>query len=83
MLIGSLWCSFQVPLGKLTFAQHMDRIGRTPEAEELLHGTRAAVSPMLEEATQRLLGEYIEAPTEAFVEARPTRQTAGRPSPSH
>lgn len=83
ILIAGLWCSFKVPLGELTFAQHMDRIGQTPEAEALLHGTRSAVSPMLEEATQRLLGEYIEAPTRDMMEENALRQRADVPKARH
>jgi hypothetical protein len=63
LLVGGLWCSFNVPLGERTFAQHMDRIGQTREAEELLEGSRQTVRPVLREATDRMLGEYIEAPT--------------------
>ena len=78
-LAGSLWCSFNVPLGELTFAQHMDRIGQTPEAEQLLEGSRDTVRPVLEEATDRMLGEYIEAPTtEEDTAALP--ESAGPPS---
>jgi hypothetical protein len=58
-----VWCSFHVPLGERTFSEHMDRIGRTPEARELLDGTRSTVNPAIEEATDRLLGEHIVAPT--------------------
>lgn len=60
-----VWCSFRVPLGRRTFAEHADRIGETPEARELLDSTRQTVSPMLQDATDRMLGEYIEAPTKA------------------
>ncbi len=63
LVAGLLWCSFNVRLGELTFAQHMDRIGQTREAEELLEGSRQTVRPVLREATDRMLGEYIEAPT--------------------
>lgn len=63
LVAGLLWCSFNVELGELTFAQHMDRIGQTREAEELLEGSRETVRPVLREATDRMLGEYIEAPT--------------------
>jgi hypothetical protein len=64
MLIAlTLWCAFRVPLGRRTFAEHADRIGETPEARELVESTRGALSPMLEDATQRMLGEHIEAPT--------------------
>jgi hypothetical protein len=58
-----VWCSFHVPLGNRTFSEHIDRIGRTPEARELLDGTRSTVNPAIEEATDRLLGEHIVAPT--------------------
>lgn len=60
-----VWCSFRVPLGERTFAEHADRIGETPEARELLDSTRQTLTPMLQDATDRMLGEYIEAPTEA------------------
>lgn len=60
-----VWCSFNVSLGGRTFSEHMDRIGQTPEARELLDGTRSTVNPALEEATDRLLGEHIVAPTDA------------------
>ncbi len=63
LLLGAVWCSFNVPLGKRTFADHMDRIGQTPEAVELIEGSRQTVTPMIEEATHRVLGEYVEAPT--------------------
>jgi hypothetical protein len=58
-----VWCSFEIPLGGRTFADHMDRIGQTPEARDLVDGTRSTVNPALQEATHRLLGEHIVAPT--------------------
>lgn len=64
-IAGLVWCSFNVPLGSRTFADHADRIGQTREAQELLDGTRSTLNPALDEATQRLLGEHIEAPTTA------------------
>jgi hypothetical protein len=60
-----VWCSFNVKMGERTFADHADRIGRTPEAKELLDGARATVNPVVEGATERMLGEYVEAPTTA------------------
>lgn len=63
LLALTVWCAFRVPLGRRTFAEHADRIGETPEARELVESTRGALSPMLEDATQRMLGEHIEAPT--------------------
>jgi hypothetical protein len=76
LMVGGLWCSFNVPLGERTFAQHMDRIGQTREAEELLEGSRQTVRPVLREATDRMLGEYIEAPT---VEANTIPERAAPP----
>jgi hypothetical protein len=67
---GAVWAAFHVQLGRLTFAEHMDRIGQTREAEDLLDGTRAAVDPVVHEASDRLLGEYIEAPTADDIAAR-------------
>jgi hypothetical protein len=58
-----VWASFHVSLGGRTFAEHMDRIGRTPEAQELVDGTRATVQPVLQGAADRVLGERVEAPT--------------------
>jgi hypothetical protein len=64
-LAGSLWFAFSVELGGRTFAEHVDRIGQTPEAQDFVEGTRATVNPVLNEATDRMLGEHIEAPTHA------------------
>lgn len=58
-----VWCSFTVPLGTRTLAEHVDRIGETREARELIQGARERINPVLEEAKGRLLGEYVEAPT--------------------
>jgi len=44
LLLGAVWCSFNVPLGERTFAEHMDRIGQTPEALELIEGSRQTVT---------------------------------------
>lgn len=63
LIAGVVWCSFRVPLGRRTFAEHADRIGQTPEARELVDSTRQTVTPALQDATDRMLGEYIEAPT--------------------
>lgn len=72
-----VWCSFTVPLGRRTFADHVDRIGQTREARELIHGTRARINPVLDEAKNRLLGEYVEAPT--FVPAGEGEPPRARP----
>lgn len=60
-----VWCSFTVPLGTRTLAEHVDRIGETREARELIQGARQRINPVLDEAKGRLLGEYVEAPTYA------------------
>lgn len=70
-----LWAAFRIKLGDRTFADHVDRIGETQEAKALLDGARSRVRPALDEVKQRMLGEYVEAPT--FVplgEAPPPRR---------
>jgi hypothetical protein len=80
---GSLWIAFTVKLGGRTFAEHVDRIGSTPEARDLVEGTRAKINPVLQEATDRMLGEHIEAPTRAEPKPTPTptHAAAARPKP--
>jgi hypothetical protein len=63
VLAGALWAAFTVDLGGRTFAEHVDTIGQTPEAEQLIDGTRSRINPALQEVRDRLLGEYVEAPT--------------------
>lgn len=77
VLAGLVWAAFAVKLGRRTLAEHVDRIGETPEARELLEGTRGKVTPLVEDATDRMLGEHIEAPTAPHA-AR--RKTAGPPA---
>ncbi len=83
LLLGSLWFAFSVKLGGRTFAEHIDRIGQTPEANDLIQGTRATVNPVIQEATDRMLGEHIEAPTRA--EPGQSAPSAPRPTstPEH
>ena len=82
LLIGLIWASFAVPLGGRTFAEHIDRIGQTPQAHELVDGARSTVNPVIEEATDRVLGEYIEAPTRPEDAAVPAA-SASTPTPRH
>jgi hypothetical protein len=63
LLAGCLWAAFAVDLGGKTFAEHIDTISETPEAEELIEGTRSKINPALREVRDRVLGEYVEAPT--------------------
>jgi hypothetical protein len=77
-----LWAAFTIKLGRYTFAEHIDRIGQTDEARELIDGTRSRISPGLEEVKQRMFGEYVEAPTHlaAPVVSAPPRSQP-RPGP--
>jgi hypothetical protein len=63
VLAGAVWAAFTVDLGGRTFAEHMDTISETPEAERLIEGTRSKINPALQEIRDRVLGEYVEAPT--------------------
>ncbi|HGG57571.1 MAG TPA: hypothetical protein ENK31_07240 [Nannocystis exedens] len=70
-----VWCSFTVPLGSRTLAEHVDRIGETRAAKELIRGARGRINPALEGAKGRLLGEYVEAPTYSSAEQKPKEKT--------
>lgn len=63
VLAGAVWAAFTVDLGGRTFAEHIDTISETPEAEQLIQGTRSRINPALQEVRDRVLGEYVEAPT--------------------
>ncbi len=81
-LVLLLWAAFSVKLGRLTFADHIDRIGQTPEAKDLIDGARSRVHPTLDEVKQRLLGEYVEAPTHLAAPGDPLRPAPlARPVP--
>lgn len=58
-----VWFSFAVELGDQTLAEHVDTISATPEAKHLLDGTRETINPAIEDVRDRMLGEYVEAPT--------------------
>ncbi|MCA9684009.1 MAG: hypothetical protein KC457_17545 [Myxococcales bacterium] len=63
LLALGLWAAFAVDLGGKTFAEHIDTISETPEAQELLDGARSRINPALHDVRDRVLGEYVEAPT--------------------
>ncbi|KIG14523.1 hypothetical protein DB30_06671 [Enhygromyxa salina] len=64
MVLGAaLWAAFAIDLGGHTFAEHIDTISETPEAKQLIDGTRSTLNPALQEVRDRVLGEYVEAPT--------------------
>ena len=77
LLAVALWAAFAVDLGDRSFAQHIDTISETPEAQELIEGTRATVNPALQEVRDRVLGEYVEAPT--WIADTPTASDDGPP----
>lgn len=80
-LVAVLWASCTVKLGAYTLSEHVDRIGETEQAKELLDGTRGRISPMLEDMKQRIFGEYVEAPTRARKDPPDERRRpATRPS---
>ena len=63
VLLGALWAAFAVELGDKSFAEHIDTISETPEAKQLIDDTRSTINPALVEVRDRVLGEYVEAPT--------------------
>jgi hypothetical protein len=79
-LAGMVWFCFAVRLGERTLAEHVDQIGQTREAQELIEGTRSTVNPMLEEAKDRVLGEHVEAPTSTDQVPMAVSDDAGRPT---
>jgi hypothetical protein len=78
VLLGCLWAAFAVDLGDKTFAEHVDTISETPEAKQLVDDTRATINPALAEVRDRVLGEYVEAPTWI-----PESDAAADPSTTH
>ena len=64
----TVWACFSVKLGQYTFAEHVDAISETPQARSLMEGTRETINPALDRAKERVLGEYVTAPTFAPVD---------------
>ena len=63
LMLGGAWFAFVVPLGDRTLSEHIDAISQTPEARGLVKGTRETLQPLVDEARDRILGEYVAAPT--------------------
>ncbi|MGB1015324.1 MAG: hypothetical protein ACPG4T_14410, partial [Nannocystaceae bacterium] len=63
VLVAVVWWTFTYRIGDSTVAEHLERIGETPEAKGLIDGAKTRIDPVLDEAKQRMIGEYIEAPT--------------------
>lgn len=78
-LVAILWASCTVKLGAFTLAEHVDRIGETEQAQELLDGTRGRISPVLEDMKTRIFGEYVEAPTRAPKASSKQERPAAKP----
>jgi len=53
-LAGFVWFGANVPLGNRTLFGHLQAIGQTREAKELVEGTRESARPFVEEAGRRL-----------------------------
>ncbi|MFO7567197.1 MAG: hypothetical protein R6X02_31420 [Enhygromyxa sp.] len=77
ILAVALWAAFAVDLGTATFAEHVDTISETPEAKQLIDDTRATINPALMEVRDRVLGEYVEAPT--WIPEQPPMSAASEP----
>jgi len=53
-LAGFVWFGANVPLGNRTLFGHLQAIGQTREAKELVEGTKESARPFVEEAGRRL-----------------------------
>lgn len=80
MLAGMVWFAFAVELGDKTLAEHVDTISDTPEAKQLIEGTRATINPALDDVRDRMLGEYVEAPT--YIAGEIPGELSGEPLPA-
>ena len=77
VLTGFVWFTFSVKLGSKTFAEHIQAIYKTREAQDLKNGVRSVVRPAFDEAKERVLGEYVEAPTSVH-RARPSSSSGSK-----
>jgi len=53
-LAGFIWFGANVQLGQRTLFGHLQAIGQTREAHELVEGTKESARPLVEEAGRRL-----------------------------
>jgi len=53
-LAGFVWFGANVPLGSRTLFGHLQAIGQTREAHDLVEGTKESARPLVEEAGRRL-----------------------------
>jgi hypothetical protein len=53
-LAGFVWFGANVPLGTRTLFGHLQAIGQTREAHDLVEGTKESARPLVEEAGRRL-----------------------------
>ncbi len=73
VLVALVWWTFTYRIGGSTVAEHLERIGDTPEAKGLVNGAKTRLDPVLDEAKQRMIGEYVEAPTKRSPRLHATR----------
>jgi len=81
VLVAIVWWTFTYRVGDSTVAEHLERIGDTPEAKGLIDGAKTRIDPVLDEAKQRMIGEYIEAPTAPDSTPRPRVNDASPTKP--
>lgn len=83
-LAGFIWFGANVQLGQRTLFGHLQAIGQTREAHELVEGTKESARPLVEEAGRRLAHRNDPAGTAKDEES--STSAAGKPNaeaPSH
>lgn len=55
-LVAFAWFGLTVKLGSQTLFQHLHAIGQSKESQDLVDGTRQAVSPLVDDARRRIGG---------------------------
>jgi len=75
-LAGFIWFGANVQLGQRTLFGHLQAIGQTREAHELVEGTKESARPLVEEAGRRLAHRSDSAGT-----AKDEPSSATAPSP--
>jgi len=59
-LAGFVWFGANIPLGSRTLFEHLQRIGRTRETQDLLDGTKKSAKPIVDGVRRRLGGNNAE-----------------------
>jgi hypothetical protein len=80
-LAGFIWFGANVQLGQRTLFGHLQAIGQTREAHELVEGTKESARPLVEEAGRRLAHRSDSAGTTKDEASSATAPSPGKPSP--